>query len=182
MLIRILVFVCCCCCVSVGVLAQSAPNRNFPPDVQKGSAAGDDSKDEHQNSSHLEHLKKMEIKREESNYREHVARAKESAQLAAELREAFGRQKALHETEIRKLARMEKLARQIRSKAGGEESKDEAKSLPPLETAIIRLADLSIELQKKVENTPRQIVSAAIINRANEVIELIKYIRLIYRP
>ncbi|MGI9104960.1 MAG: hypothetical protein ACR2G4_01780 [Pyrinomonadaceae bacterium] len=124
----------------------------------------------------------MEIKREENNYREHVARAKENAQLGVELREAFALQKTLHESEIKKLSRMEKLARQIRNRAGGEDDKDEAKDPPPLlETAIGRLAEISEELQKKVETTPRQIVSAAVIKRANEVIELIKYIRLHYR-
>ncbi|MDQ1558091.1 MAG: hypothetical protein QOD32_1151 [Pyrinomonadaceae bacterium] len=77
---------------------------------------------------------------------------------------------------------MEKLSRQIRSNAGGEENKDELKEPPPqVEVALERLVKLSAELQKKVESTPRQVVSAAIIKRANEVVELVKHIRTLYR-
>lgn len=129
-----------------------------------------------------EMLKELELKREASDYKEHLSRAKENAQIAVELKETYSRQKALHEPELKKLARMEKLARQIRNRAGGEENKDELKEAPSqIEAALERLAHLSTELQKKVESTPRQVVSAAVIKRSNEVVELVKYIRTLYR-
>ena len=124
----------------------------------------------------------MRLKREAGDYKEHRERAKENAQLAVELQETYARQKSLQAPDLKKLIRMEKLARQIRSRAGGEESKDELKEAPPqLETAFERLAKLSTELQKKVESTPRQVVSTVIIKRANEIVELVKYIRTLYR-
>ncbi|HEY9404192.1 MAG TPA: hypothetical protein VIQ24_16155 [Pyrinomonadaceae bacterium] len=123
----------------------------------------------------------MELKREENNYKENLARAKENAQLALELQEAFARQKTLQGPDLKKLSRMEKLSRQIRSNAGGEENKDELKETPQVEAALERLVTLSGELRKKVESTPRQVVSAAIIKRANEVVELVKHIRTFYR-
>lgn len=127
-------------------------------------------------------LKEMELKREAGEYKEHLARAKENAQLAAELQETYSRQKTLQAPELKKLSRMEKLARQIRSRAGGEENKDELKEAPQqIETALERLAKVSTELQKKVEKTPKQVISTAIIQRANEVVELVKYIRTLYR-
>lgn len=168
-------------CGSIAASAQTAPK--FPGNIPNDKpASGRQEEDPLQTLSQREMLREMELKREESDYKEHLARAKENAQLAVELKETYSRQKALNEPELKKLSRMEKLARQIRSRAGGEENKDELKEAPPqLETALERLAQLSTELQKKVESTPRQVVSAAVIKRANEVVELVKYIRTIYR-
>jgi hypothetical protein len=127
-------------------------------------------------------IKEMLLKREENNYKEHLSRAKENARLAVELQEAFARQKTLQGADLKKLGRIEKLSRQIRSAAGGEENKDELKEPPAqVEAALEHLVELSAELQKKVESTPRQVVSAAIIKRANEVVELVKHIRTLYR-
>lgn len=127
-------------------------------------------------------INEMALKREESEYKEHLSRARENAQLAVELLEAFARQKTLQGADLKKLSRMEKLSRQIRNKAGGEENKDELKEPPPrVETALEQLVDLSAELQKKLESTPRQVVSASIIKRANEVVELVKHIRTLYQ-
>ena len=169
-------------CGSVAVAAQSAPK--LPRSVNDKSAAGAqrDDDDSPQTVSHREMLKEMEIKRDEGDYKEHLARAKENAQLALELKETYARRKTLEAPELKKLSRIEKLARQIRNRAGGEETKDELKEAPQqVEAALERLAKLSTELQKKVESTPRQVVSAAVITRANEVVELVKYIRTIYR-
>ena len=164
----------------VAVSAQPAPK--LPANVQSGKAAGGTTEEDPQTVSHREMLKEMELKREEGDYKEHLARAKENAELAAELQETYARQKTLQATELKKLSRMEKLARQIRSRAGGEENKDDLKEAPPqIEAALERLVKLSTELQKKVESTPRQVVSTAVIRRANEVVELVRYIRTLYR-
>jgi predicted NBD/HSP70 family sugar kinase len=77
---------------------------------------------------------------------------------------------------------MEKLSRKIRNNAGGEENREELKTPPQeVEAVLERLAEVSAELQKKVESTPRQVVSTAVIKRANEVVELVRYIRTLYR-
>jgi len=161
--------------------AQSAPK--FPAtNVTNDKRAGQAPDDPEQQSPYREMVKEMEIKREATHYKEHVARAKENAQLAVELRDAFARQKTFHAAELKKLSLMEKLSRKIRNNAGGEDNKEESET-PTLrmEEALERLAEISSELQKKVETTPRQVVSAAVIKCANEVVELVKYIRTFYR-
>lgn len=168
-------------CGGLAVQGQTAPK--YPVNIHKGKPAGINLPESpEQDSPHREMLREMAHKREEEDYREHRARAKENAQLALELQEAFARQKTFQSPDLKKLSRMEKLSRQIRNNAGGEENKDELKAPPPhVEEALERLVELSGELQKKVESTPRQVVSAAIIKRANEVVELIKHIRSLYR-
>ena len=155
------------------ILAQTTTNH-----PARGSASSDSTDNHDQESPQREMLRAMEIKREERDYKQHVARAKENAQLGVELNEAFSRQHSLQPADIKKLNRMEKLSRQIRSDAGGEDTKDELKD-PPLmcDAALKQLVELSEELHKKVANTPRQVISAEIIKRAQKIIELIKYIR-----
>lgn len=161
--------------------AQTSPPQ-FPSSIGTDKRVGESRNDPEQNSSHQEMLKEMELKREAGEYKEHVARAKENAQLAVELREAFARKNSLGASELKKLSLMEKLSRKIRSNAGGEENKDELKTPPQkIEEALQLLAELSVELQKKVESTPRQVVSTAVIKRANEIVELVRYIRTLYR-
>lgn len=168
-------------CGHLAARGQTAPK--YPDSINRNKPVvkpPDD--DPEQDSPYREMLKNMALKREEKDYKEHLSRARENAQLAVELQEAFARHKTLQSADLKKLSRMEKLSRQIRSNAGGEESKDELKEPPPqVGKALEHLVKLSSELQKKVESTPRQVVSAAIIKRANEVVELVKHIRTIYR-
>ncbi|HEX8635008.1 MAG TPA: hypothetical protein VF703_12750 [Pyrinomonadaceae bacterium] len=166
-----------------GLLAvQGQTTQKFPDNVRRSHPAVDVPGDPEQDSPRREMLMEMLLKRVENDYKEHLARAKENAQLAVEVQEAFARQKTLQGADLKKLGRIEKLSRQIRSSAGGEENKDELKE-PPAQVgaALEHLVELSAELQKKVESTPRQVVSAAIIKRANEVVELVKHIRTLYR-
>jgi DNA anti-recombination protein RmuC len=125
-----------------------------------------------------EMLKDAEIRRQELTRKENLQRARETAQLGAELRDAFERQKSLGAAEMKKVGRIEKLARAIRNEAGGDND-DEGLKDPParLETALSRLSEMCEELRKKVEKTPRHVVSAAVITSANQLIELAKYIR-----
>lgn len=165
-----------------GLAAQGQTAPKYPDNINRNKPSGDaPGGDPEQDSPYREMLKEMELKREENDYKEHLARAKENARLAVELQDAFARQKTFQGADLKKLSRMEKLARQIRSNAGGEDNKDELKEVPQVEAALERLVALSAELQKKIEGTPRQVISASIIKRANEVVELVKHIRTLYR-
>ena len=136
-------------------------------------------RDREQPSSREEMLKNVEIKRREQSHKENLERARENAELGAELCQTFARQKSLGAAEQKKLGRMEKLSRAIRNEAGGgDDDKEEAKEIPPsLEASLARVQELSAELQKKVEKTPRHVVSTAVIGTANRLIELIRHIR-----
>jgi hypothetical protein len=78
---------------------------------------------------------------------------------------------------------MEKLARKIRGGAGGSDN-DKVLQDPPgrIEGALKRLAELSGDLKKSVLKTSRLVISAGVIERSNEMIELIRHIRNIQRP
>jgi hypothetical protein len=123
-------------------------------------------------------LSEMAVKRAEKEHRQNVERAKESAQLGVELRDAYAQQKTLGEADLKKLGRLEKLARQLRSEAGGSDDEEQLKDPPQdLAATLGRVAELAEELCKVVEKTPRQVISASVITRANKLIELVRLAR-----
>jgi hypothetical protein len=119
-----------------------------------------------------------EIKIAEKERQENLDRAKEAAQLGGEIRQAFSKNGTLGSIEVKKLDRLEKLARRIRSRAGGSDDNEPLEKVPTaLEQAVTRLADTSEALSKGVEKTPRMVISANVIDTANELIEIIHFIR-----
>jgi hypothetical protein len=121
---------------------------------------------------------KHAIKAAEKEHEENLDRAREIGQIGKELQECAKNASSLDRDFLKKVERLEKLARKIRGEAGGED--DEVK-LPKRPTdaasAIAQLADASETLSKDVQNTPRQVVSASVIGSANVLLELIKIVR-----
>ena len=119
-----------------------------------------------------------EIKVAEKERQENLDRAREAAQLGEEIRQAFSKTGTLASPELKKLDRMEKLARRIRSRAGGEEDDEPLNNVPTaLDAALNRLAETSESLYKGVEKTPKMVISTTVIERANELLEIIRFIR-----
>lgn len=134
-------------------------------------------------SPEAEIMKRAEIKREESIHKDMVERADETAQIGADLRSAFDKYKTFGHEDLKRLERMEKLARKIRSSAGGSEDDEQLKDPPDaIDKAVSRLADVSGKLKESVSKSSRLVVSGAVIERSNELIELIRHIRTFVKP
>jgi hypothetical protein len=169
------------CCLVLFFLgcafAQQPPplsgNSNSTPGTRPPRDGDDD-----QMSPREEMLKDVEIKRREMVYEENLDRARETAQLGTEVRDAFKRQTSLSPAELKKLARIEKLARSIRNDAGGGDGETTLKDPPAhLDAALDRLVETCEDFRKKVEKTPKHVVSAAVITSANQLIELTRLIK-----
>ncbi len=137
---------------------------------------GDPSKEE---NKMLEEMRaRWEIKYAEKERLENLDRAREAAQLGSELYNTYSNNKAFGSTEKKKLDRLEKVTRKIRNQAGGSDGDVVIENMPSeAEPALKRLAEISNDLRKAVEKTPRQVVSASVIEKANEVLEVIRYVR-----
>lgn len=121
------------------------------------------------------------IKFAEKEYQENVGRAREVAELGAQLRDSIKEGRSFGRQESKKLERVEKLAKRIRTEAGGSEEDDSINDPPgQLDTALSRLADVSASLYKAVEKTPRQVISATVIVQANVVLQLTKIARRLF--
>ena len=159
--------------------AQQAAPPNPSDSMGADKGAGSRRSDSYQiGSPQQEMLIRQEIKTAEKEHQENIDRAREAAQLCTEMRDSFLNNKALVHDDLKKLERLEKLTHKIRSQAGGSEG-DVTLDDPPtgIESALSRLADISDKLKKGVEKTPRQVVSAAVIEQTNEVLELIRFVR-----
>jgi hypothetical protein len=134
-------------------------------------------------SPEAEIIRRAEIKHEEESHKEMVDRADEAALIGEQLLNSFQKNKSLSKDDLKKLERVEKLARKIRGSTGGSDDEAPLENPPQqLEKALARLADVSAELNKSVQKTSRLVISATVINSSNELIELVKHIRSIQRP
>ena len=130
-----------------------------------------------------EMLRRAEIRRDEETHEERVERADEAAQLGDQLLASYRKNNSLTRDDQKRLERLEKLARKIRGGAGGSDD-EEGLNDPPvqIESAVTRLAKLSCDLKQSVSKTSRLVISANVIRRSNEMLELIRHIRTIKQP
>lgn len=121
---------------------------------------------------------KRAIKYAEKEYQENVDRARDLSLLGTAIVSSFRLRNGLSDEDLKKLEKVEKLAKKIRSAAGGEDD-DTIIDKPPkdLPAAIDMLGSLSCSLKEKVESTPRHVISAAVIAEANVLLELIRIVR-----
>jgi hypothetical protein len=121
---------------------------------------------------------KQAIKFAEKEYRENLDRAHELADLGTQLKESFKRNQQLDREDFKKLDRIEKLTRAIRNAAGGTDSEKESDKRPGDFAATLKDMLGTVEsLAKRVEKTPRHMISAAVIDEANVLLELVRSVR-----
>ena len=121
---------------------------------------------------------KQAIKFAEKGHQENLDRAKEIGNIGKELKAAAGNVPLISPESEKKIDRLEKLTRKIRGEAGGDDQEVEVKNRPSdLPSAMTRMAEAAEKLSKDVQNTPRQVVSASVIENANVLLELIKLVR-----
>ena len=121
---------------------------------------------------------KRAIKYAEKEYQENLDRARDLSSLGASVVASFKQKNRLDQEDIKKLEKIEKLAKRIRSAAGGSDD-DTGMEQPPVDLAAAMelLRNLSQSLKEKVEKTPKHVISAAVIDEANVLLELIRIVR-----
>lgn len=121
---------------------------------------------------------KRAIKYAEKEYRENIDRAHELADLGSQLGESFKKNQQFDRADWKKLDRLEKLAKAIRNAAGGSNSEPESdKHSVSLTVNVEQLLTVVNSLAERVEKTPRHVISAAVIDEANVLLELIRLVR-----
>ncbi|MEP6569253.1 MAG: hypothetical protein ABJC10_05705 [Acidobacteriota bacterium] len=121
---------------------------------------------------------KRAIKEVDREYQENLDRARDLSSLGTAIVTSFREKNGLNSTDIKKLEKVEKLAKGIRRAAGGSEDNFEMDEPPKdLSAAMAMLSDLSQSLKAKVEKTPKHVISATVIDEANVLLELIRIVR-----
>lgn len=125
---------------------------------------------------------KREIKIAEKEHEDNLKRAREIAEIGKQLKD-FKDSATLDRECFKKIERLEKLTKKVRSEAGGDDDEISITPRPTdLPSAIKQIAEASETLSKDVQNTPRRVVSASVIGNANVLLELIRLARSFVRP
>ena len=126
---------------------------------------------------------KRAIKIAEKDHEENLKRAREIAEIGKELNESLKDKPVLDRDSLKKVERLEKLTKKVRGEAGGEDEEIEIPNRPAdLPATLAQIAEASDSLSKNVIDTPRQVVSASVIGKANVLLQLIKMVRNFARP
>ena len=126
---------------------------------------------------------KREIMMAEKDHKQNLERAREIAEIGKQLTLTLKARATLDRSSLKKIDRLEKLTKKIRGEAGGEDEDVSISDKPTdLLSAIGKIAETSEALSKNVQDTPRQVVSAAVIGNANVLLELIKIARSMVKP
>jgi flagellar biosynthesis/type III secretory pathway protein FliH len=164
---------------SAAAQTQPRPSATPPaPDPIPTNPTKPDSSSPDFGSPESEMRARLILKAEKKQYDENVARAREAAQLATQLVETYEAKKAFGSDDGKKLERLEKLTKRIRNEAGGSDTEPDVKDIPAaMEAAVKRVAELMNDLRKLVEDTPRHVISASVIDQANKLLGLIQHVR-----
>jgi hypothetical protein len=166
--------------VTANSQTQNKPAFPPPSDPVIKDNSKDGSKDDVRFGSPVDEMRtKLELKEEKKKYDEHLGRAKEAAQLASQISHNFETNKSLSNEDQKRFERLEKLTKRIRNDAGGENKPDpDLKDIPAgMDQTLKKISEMADELHKLVENTPRNVVSAAVIDQANQLLSLIQRVR-----
>lgn len=121
---------------------------------------------------------KRMIRTAEKEHKQNLERAQEISQLAKDLQQAFKTSNTLDREGLKRLERLEKLTKKIRGEAGGESGEVQIVDRPTdRATAMTQIVDAAESLSKGVQDTPRRVISAAVIDGANVLLELIAIFR-----
>ena len=171
--------------VFAGASAQTLPRPNpSPPTDPMQNNSNKDDKDVTFGSPESEMRTKAELKEEKKKYDEHLARAREVSDIATQLSGDYEKHHSFLGDYGKKLERLEKLTKRVRNDAGGSDADTDAdvKDIPPDTQGLVkRVAEFADELKHLVEKTPRNVVSAAVINQANRLLGLVQHLREVSR-
>ena len=182
----IVVLLACFICSDV-CLAQTAPqnppsnparlpSRSTDPMSSEKSSPSDDGPP--LTTFEEEMRAKRAIRTAEKEHQQLLERARELSQLAKDFQQGFKANNSLDREGLKRLERLEKLAKKIRGEAGGEKDEVEIINRPSDKgAAVTQIAEAAESLSKGVQNTPRRVISASVIDGANVLLELIAILR-----
>ena len=158
------------------VTSSPRPSPTPPPRPIDGTLKPDDNRP--LTSFEEEMRAKRAIKLAEKEHDDNLKRAREIADIGKDLQETLKDKSVIDRNSLKKVERLEKLTKKIRSEAGGDNEDVTIENKPSdLCGTVTKIAEASESLSKNVQDTPRQVVSASVIGQANVLLELLKMVR-----
>lgn len=127
-----------------------------------------------------ESLAKQRIEREKKDYAELLARGAEAVKLSDELEKSFAQNNRISPIDQKKLDRLEKLVKKIRSELGGDDDEKSAeldnKSLS-IVNALETLRNNAAKLVDELKKTTRYSVSVVAVESSNLLLKVVRFLR-----
>ena len=163
--------------VQLALKAQVVRNPTPPTSINaEKSRPGED--EQEPTSLDWEMRAKRAIKYAEKEHQENLSRAREASELGSTLAASFKQNQCLNSNDLKKLEKLEKITKKIRSDVGGSDDEFKLEDKPhDLAEAVNGVAKVSSSLSEKILKTPRRVVSTAIIEDSNVLLELIRIVR-----
>lgn len=115
----------------------------------------------------------------EKEFNEMIGRSDDVRETSAAIKTGFEQNKSLAAADLAKLPNLEKQLKKIRKSLGGDDDDDATAEVNPvsLAEALDKLAEIAAALNEDLKKSTRYQVSAASIEDANQMLDLIAYIR-----
>lgn len=123
-----------------------------------------------------EMLAKGRIDREKKDYDELIQRGEEVAKLSQEIEQSFAKHNKLTSDDNKKLERLEKTLKKIRSELGGDNDDEEEKPSSVV-NALKTLQNYTSTLVDELKKTTRYSISATAIEASNTILSIVRFIR-----
>lgn len=136
-------------------------------------------RDEDLPKSIKENLAKGRIEREKKDYEELVKRGEEALKLSEDLEKSFTENNKLSSEDIKKLEKLEKIVKKIRTDLGadGDEEISEENNPSTLENAVKVLKENTGKLMNELKKSTRYTISVVAIKSSNVLLKVVKFLR-----
>lgn len=131
-----------------------------------------------------ETMAKQRIEQEKKDYEALLKRSEEAVKLSEELEKSFTDSNKISSEDQKKLDRLEKLVKKIRSELGGDDDgeanfgdKDKTENPSSLVNAFKTLQSSATQLFSEIKKSTRYSVSVVAIQTSNVLLKLVKFIR-----
>ncbi len=131
-----------------------------------------------------ETMAKQRIEREKKEYEELLQKSQEAVKLSEELEKSFTNSNQLSNEDRKKLDRLEKLIKKIRSDLGGDDDgekeiveKESNQVSSPIGNAFKTMQTNAAQLFSEIKKSTRYSISVIAIQTSNALLKLVKFIR-----
>jgi membrane-associated HD superfamily phosphohydrolase len=134
-------------------------------------------KDDEKSEGFKETLAKWKIKEEKKEFDELLKRGDEAEKLIVELSKTYQETQKLSSEDFKKVERLEKLVKKIRSEVGAEDDDEADNSPKDVVDAIKMLSQNAENLVKELKKTTRHSISVVLVETSNAMLKLVRFIK-----
>ncbi len=124
-----------------------------------------------------ETLAKGRIDREKKDFQQLIERGEEAAKISGEISKSFAKYNKFSSDDQKKLDRLEKLVKKIRSELGGDDDDSVEDKPSSISAAVKTLQDTTGNLVNMIKKSTRYSVSVTAIESSNALLKIVRFIR-----